>query len=153
MFALYMLSIFIIIAAGHIDARISNYDRWMDIFNEGKLIIIMYHLMTFTDFVPDPETQNSIGISCSVCVVLGTLANMVMLFVAPVKKITRNCRIRRGRNYAAKQRKLKLHADGARGFQERRRLKYKEKKNQIRELIHEIEAINREKREERNQQK
>ena len=56
MFSLFMLSIFIIISAGYIDARNSKFDRGMDVFNEAKIIFLMYHMMLFTDFLPDPIT-------------------------------------------------------------------------------------------------
>lgn len=72
-------------AAGYINARKRSADRWMDIFNEVKLIFIMYHLMTFTDFVSDPKTRTKLGLSCCVFLILGTLANMLQLIVEPIK--------------------------------------------------------------------
>ena len=54
----------------------------------------MYHLMLFTMFVPEVETRNMIGFSCSVVLVIGTLANMVMLFVSPIVALIRYCRIK-----------------------------------------------------------
>ena len=86
MFALYMLSVFLIIASGYINVRRTNFERRMDVFNEVKVIIIMYHLMLFTDFLPDPNMQSQLGISCSVILVLGTIINMAMLFLQPIVK-------------------------------------------------------------------
>ena len=54
---LFLTSIALIIAAGYFKARNSSYDRKMDIFQEAKLIVIMYHLMLFTMFVSDLETR------------------------------------------------------------------------------------------------
>jgi len=51
-----MTSISMIIAGGFINARNAKFDRNMDTFNEAKLIVIMYHMMLFTDLLPDPET-------------------------------------------------------------------------------------------------
>ena len=102
MYNLFMLSTFIIIAAGYIDARTRRYDRYMDVFNEIKLIVIMYHLMTFTDFVPAAETQNKIGLSCSAILILGTVTNMIMLFVTPIKSLKKNCWLRNARKNARK---------------------------------------------------
>ena len=90
----FLLSIFIIISAGFIDARDSKFDRVMDAFNEAKIILLMYHMMLFTDFLPDPITQNKIGIPCSVIIILGTLINMVMIITTPFKSIKKSCRMR-----------------------------------------------------------
>ena len=45
-------------------------------FNEVRLIVITYHMMLFTLFVPDIDTRNKIGYSCSAVVVIGLLVNM-----------------------------------------------------------------------------
>lgn len=82
---LYMSSIAIIIGASFLNARNSSFDQRMDIFNEVKLIIIMYHMMLFTDFVPDPLTQEQIGFSVGGILVLGTAVNMLMLVLPPVR--------------------------------------------------------------------
>ena len=57
MFTLFMSSVFLIICNGYTNARTNSYDRKMDRFNEIKLIILMYHLMLFTQFVPDVEMR------------------------------------------------------------------------------------------------
>lgn len=85
MLNLIMMSIFIIIAEGYINARKSNFDRNMNLYNEAKLIFIMYHLILFSDFLPNPESQSQVGISCSATLVIGTLINMSVLFVVPLK--------------------------------------------------------------------
>jgi len=53
----------------------------MDYFNEVKLILIMYHILTFTAFVPDPETKHNIGYSCAAILIIGIVVNMSMLFI------------------------------------------------------------------------
>ena len=73
----------------------------MDVFNEVKLIVIMYHMMLFTMFVPDAGTKFLIGFSCCGIVILGTIINMTMLFVSPVILLKRYCRIK----YAKKRMK------------------------------------------------
>ena len=45
-----------IIANGHITVKKSSFDQKMEAFNEVKLIVIMYHMLTFTQAGPDPET-------------------------------------------------------------------------------------------------
>lgn len=84
MFVLFMLSVAMIISGGYVNARESNFDKGMDTFNEVKLILIMYHMMLFTNFVPDIETQYLIGFSCSGFLIIGTAVNMFMLFASPI---------------------------------------------------------------------
>jgi len=100
---LVMSSIFVIIASGYIDARTSRFDRLMDVFNEAKLIVIVYHLCLFTDFVPEPETQNWVGYSCSTALILGTGTNMLMLFIRPIKQASMACKIRSAKKVALAQ--------------------------------------------------
>ena len=86
---LFMSSVFVIIAAFYIKARNTKFDQRMDIFNEIKLIVVMYHMILFTDFVPDPETRYQIGFSCAGALIIGTAVNMFMLFVSPIILIRR----------------------------------------------------------------
>ena len=94
MFVLYMSCVAIIIAAGSIKARKKRFDQRMDVFNEVKLIVIMYHMMLFTMFIPDAETKFLIGYSCCGLVVFGTFINMLMLFIAPIVLCKRYLRIK-----------------------------------------------------------
>ena len=97
MFTLYMQSIMIIIAGGYIKIRKTNFDRNMDTYNEVKLIFIMYHMMLFTDFVPDPETQYRLGYSCSAALIAGTALSMTVLFVSPLKQCKQRLAIRKAK--------------------------------------------------------
>ena len=71
-------------------ARISIFDRRMDYFNEIKLIIIMYHLLTFTAFVPDIKSRFMLGYSCAGVILIGVFVNMTMLFVQPIQLLKRS---------------------------------------------------------------
>ena len=42
---------------------ISQVDCFMETFNEVTAIFLMYHLMSFSDFVPSAETRNMMGFS------------------------------------------------------------------------------------------
>lgn len=101
MCVLFTSSIMLIIAAGFIDARKSKYDKYMDIFNEVKLILLMYHLLLFTMFVPELETQEKVGLSCFFCLLIGIGINMIQLIVQPllsaIKKLKLFCFKRRFR--------------------------------------------------------
>ena len=37
-----------------IRARISRYDRMIDIFNQAKLLLLLYHIIVFSSLVGDP---------------------------------------------------------------------------------------------------
>ena len=53
----------------------------MDLVNEMKIILILYHIMTFTAMVEDDEAKFIMGFSCATVVVIGVAVNMIMLFV------------------------------------------------------------------------
>ena len=74
--AVFYLSIIMIILGGTLNVRNSSYAKKMDIFNEVRLILIMYHMILFTMFVPELDMRENIGYSCSSIVVMGLLFNM-----------------------------------------------------------------------------
>ena len=76
MMALFYSSVIMVILGGNLNVRTTSYARKMDLFNEVRLIVIMYHMMLFTMFVPDLEMREKIGYSCASVVVLGLLFNM-----------------------------------------------------------------------------
>lgn len=105
MIVLFMSSTMIVITAGFIKARRKKADMVMDVFNEVKLVMIMYHMILFTDFVPVIETQETIGISCIGFVIIGTTINMAFIFVTPIIQCKRKCRIKYHMKKAVKDRK------------------------------------------------
>ena len=64
-------------------------------FNEIKIIVIMYHMMFFSDVLQDPEEQYKLGYSCLVLLILGTSVNFIQLVYAPIKKLRRWCYIKK----------------------------------------------------------
>ena len=78
-----MTSIILIILSGLIKTRSTKAASRMDTFNEVKLIFIMYHIICFTRYIPDPETQFTIGYSCMAFLMLGLLTNMSTLIKQP----------------------------------------------------------------------
>ena len=95
-------SIVIMITAGYTRARLSTFDRKMDIFNEIKLLMVTYHIMMFTPFVPDPETKWRIGYSCSAVIVIGTFINSTMVILAPFRLLKRSCKTKYAKRQAKK---------------------------------------------------
>ncbi len=60
----------------------------METFNEVVLLLIMYSMMCFTDFVPDLETQYGIGyVACSL-IVGHLLVNLGIMIITSFKLIT-----------------------------------------------------------------
>jgi len=124
MFAVFFNSTLLIIIAGHIKARQTKFDSKMDLFNEVKLIIIMYNLMLFSLLVHDPLLKYQIGYSCATCVTLGLAINLSILFVKPVRQTKRSCKI----YIAKKQMKRRIKIDKpkfeASRFQERKEIAF-----------------------------
>ena len=99
-----LTSVAILTVNGHVErARTKSFDQKMDAFNEVKLILIMYHLILFTTFVPDPETKHEIGFSCLTILFIGLAVNMMMMFVRPVVLLKRYCKLRYHKKKAKKE--------------------------------------------------
>ena len=94
MLVLFQTSTWCIILTGYTQARDTRYLVAMDAFNEIKLLAVMYHLMCFSQFVPDPDVRFNIGYSCAAMVVFGLATNMFQLFVNPIYLIKAYCRKR-----------------------------------------------------------
>ena len=106
--ALYVSCLIVAACGAFIDAKVRRFDRMMDMFNEVKLIVIMYHMMCFSSLVPDPVDQYNIGYSCAIALVLGTSVNFFQLVVPPFVHFKRWLYIRKSYKksvIAAKQRK------------------------------------------------
>ena len=67
------------------NARNCSFDRRMDIFNEIKLILILYHMMTFSELGPNEKLKFELGFSCTTMLLLGLCVNLTMLIVHPVQ--------------------------------------------------------------------
>ena len=97
-------SIFLIITIGYARARKTKSETMLDIFNELKLILIMYHVMLFTPLVPDSETKYQIGYSCCGALVVGVIINLLKMIFDPIYFAKKRCKVR----YALKQAKQKI---------------------------------------------
>ena len=51
----------------------------MEFFNETVIMLVMYAIFCFSDFVPDPETKSYIGLYCCAIVSLHLLVNLYLL--------------------------------------------------------------------------
>ena len=132
---------FMLIASGFIRVRKNSYDAGMDLFNETKLIVIMYHIMMFTDFVP-LESQDMVGISCIITIAVGTSVNMISLFSQPCRLLKRKSRTRyhmkKAKIWTKSYKGLKIAAN----FDERRKMKADaEEQEKVNELIINLAAF------------
>lgn len=53
--------------------------NWLELFNEFSTLIVNYHLMMFTDFVPDLNTREQIGQSLVYCTAGNLVINLVLV--------------------------------------------------------------------------
>lgn len=74
-----MTCIVLIIVGGLTNPLKTRYESNMFYFNEVKLIFIMYHIVCFTDFIPDPETRFLVGYSCILFILGGLVINSYSL--------------------------------------------------------------------------
>ena len=58
----------------------------MEIFNEVTNLILVYHMLTFTDWVGDPETRYTIGYSVMGAVFSNVCAHFYFLIKDTIRK-------------------------------------------------------------------
>ena len=75
----------IITTLKYTNARASKLSHFLDIFNEVKLNLIVYHMMLFTMFVPDPEIRQKIGYSCFALMSLAFVINISNAIITPIR--------------------------------------------------------------------
>jgi hypothetical protein len=56
--------IFATIVAGNTQCMEDKRLNTIEYFNETMIMMVMYCLICFTDFLPDPETKSTIGLVC-----------------------------------------------------------------------------------------
>lgn len=118
--ALYATSLIVAASQAYTLARDTKFDRAMEIFNEVKLIVIMYHMMYFSDLGPDPETQFNIGYSCIVTLLLGTAVNFLQIVVTPIKRFKKWLYVNKQLKLSLKSRKAKISQKMSKEFHGRR---------------------------------
>ena len=51
----------------------------MEIFNEIVIIILIYHCLCFTDYLPDVFARYNVGYSCCVVLLINILVNIIFM--------------------------------------------------------------------------
>jgi len=67
----------------------------LEIFNECSILIVSYHLVAFTDFVPSVEAQYDMGFVLCGVTMLNIVVNLVCLVVYQVSMLISTIRRRR----------------------------------------------------------
>ena len=62
-------------------------NRRMEFFNETIIMVCLYHLCVFTDFVSDPEVRYLVGDSFIYCTVVNLTVNLLMMCRGTFKKL------------------------------------------------------------------
>ena len=74
---------------------ISKNRNRAEILQEIVIICIMYHVLCFTDFVPDPALRNLVGYSLISCTLLHLFVYFGLELYFFVKRMVRRCKISR----------------------------------------------------------
>lgn len=77
---LFNSSLFALIIVGNIRPFDSVFKQRLEYVNECSLIIILYHMVCFSDIVPSAWTRNNAGISCFFFTLAAIAINLVILF-------------------------------------------------------------------------
>ena len=89
-------------------------------FNDVKLIVLLYHVICFSMFVSDPEVKYYIGFSCSATIILGILTNLTAMSIQPTREAKRSIRICIAKRKAKTQLKIDKPKIRAKDFHARR---------------------------------
>lgn len=65
----------------------TRFRRNLDFFNEYCILIITWHMMCFTDFILEMETQWLVGWSMIACISFNALVNIIIILAAGGKSI------------------------------------------------------------------
>jgi len=76
--------VFNVILATILTGEVSAYEdprqNRLDFFNETMIMMVMYCMICFTDFLPDKSMQSNMGIVVEICVVFHLVFNLSLVF-------------------------------------------------------------------------
>ena len=87
-----IISVFMVIYLRTYKIMDSTFSNKMEVLNECTVIVLVYFLMLFTDFVPSPETRNEIGRVYVIVNILHMGVHFVFLFLATCYKLKLLCK-------------------------------------------------------------
>lgn len=81
-------------------------DRQLEFFNEASILLCVYHLYLFTDFVDNPIIRYKVGYSFIGCTCANIMVNVFVLMKVTVESLFFSCKRsiykRRNRNLVKK---------------------------------------------------
>ena len=89
-----MFTSFYIIFIINIDPHTDRIKRRVEIFNEFVILIVGYHLFTFTNFVLDGMKQFEMGYSLVIFISLTFVSNIVNMVIKNVRKLRQKLRLK-----------------------------------------------------------
>jgi len=85
---------FYIIFIINIDPHTDRIKRRVEIFNEFVILIVGYHLFTFTNFVQDEMKQFEMGYSLVMFISLTFISNITQMVIRNVRKVRQKLRLK-----------------------------------------------------------
>ena len=70
------------------DNRVNN----LEIMNEATNFVMLYHVMCFTDFVPEAEDRYFIGWSFVACICMNLMVHLTLLIMDTTAQIKESCK-------------------------------------------------------------
>lgn len=89
----FMTSLYIIFLV-NIDPHLDVVKKRIEIFNEFIILIISYHLFTFTNFVLDVDTQFQMGYSLVSFISLTFMSNIIKMVVKNIMRVRRKLNLK-----------------------------------------------------------
>lgn len=78
--------IFACVLIGHIEAHTPQQRRF-EFFNETVIMLVLYTMMSFTQFVPDPAARYQVGWLCILIVAVHLAINLGLILHSTVSRI------------------------------------------------------------------
>lgn len=79
---------------GYIPPYIKSTSNTMELTNEAFVLIITYHLYTFTDFTPDVHTREKVGISLMAITIISIGVNFGVVTLTNISLLVRKLKLR-----------------------------------------------------------
>ena len=67
----------------------TRFDNQNEIFNECMIMIVMYHMLCFSDNVPDPQAKSKIGIACIISITFHIFYNLRKMVIRNIIQLKR----------------------------------------------------------------
>jgi len=80
-----------------------SLENSLTLFNEFMVLVMLYHMISFTDFIDKPETISMIGYSLNGCLALVIGVNLIIILTLLVKEKLRMYRLRKIRRQNLKK--------------------------------------------------